>query len=117
MPSNVSKMAKMAAEAIRTLNSTNRELAAKNAEYSVKLATLEKERECLKLAREMAERGQIDRSFDSVEKTAQGLLGKNLEVVKEAMALTTSGLRLAEPITTGSSGEDLDPLTRALLEP
>lgn len=115
MSSNFSKIAKVAATAIRALNARNRELAAKNAKDSEKLATLEKEGECRKLAMEMADRGQIDRSFESVEKATKGLLEKDLAVVKEAMLLATTGISLGQPAST-EPRDEVDPITKVLLE-
>ena len=102
------EMAKLAAKAIRDLDAKNKMLTATNAAQSEKLATLTKERECYDLAKKMAEDGLIDRSFESVEKTAHALMDKDLSVVKEAMTLAPSLPSLGEPVPsrTGASGED-----------
>ena len=102
------EVAKMAAKAIRSLEARTRELEAKDAQNSVKLATLNKTRECFDLAKEMAGAGQIERSIVSIEKTAMALLGKDLEVVKEAMSLAPNLVQIGEPVSgsTAASGED-----------
>lgn len=109
------EVAKMAAQAIRALEAKNRQLQEDNSQQSEKLASLEKERECFTLAKEMAERGQIDRSIDSIEKTAAALMGKDLDVVKEAMSLAPSLTSIGDPDTNTTSGDGSDPIVEVLL--
>ena len=109
------EVAKMAAKALRSLEAKNRELVADNAQYSEKLATLEKERECYELAKEMASAGQIENSIGVIEKTAAALSTKDLAVVKEAMTLAPSLLQIGEPTTRSSAASGEDELVEAIL--
>ena len=109
------EVAKMAAKTIRSLEIKNRELAAENVQYSEKLATLSKERECFVLAKEMADRGQIDCSVESVEKTAAVLVTKDLAVVKEAMTLAPSLTQIGEPTSGSTPASGADQLVETIL--
>lgn len=115
--SNLSpELAKMASTAIRKLAEKTTKLSAENAELLDKVATLEEERDCRRLAADMAEKGLID--INDVEKTAASLKGQDLEVVKQAMTWRTpESLTIGEPTSTSmGAGDDVDPITRACLE-
>jgi predicted RNase H-like nuclease (RuvC/YqgF family) len=112
---NDREVAKMAAKAIRALEAENRQLQDDNSQQSEKLAALTKERECFTLAKEMADRGQIDRSFESIEKTAAALMDKDLDVVKEAMSLAPSLTSIGEPDTSSTDASGSNAIVEALL--
>lgn len=114
-PVNQREMAKLAAKAIRDLDSKNKELVAENAKQSEKLATLTKERECFALAKKMASDGLIDRSIDSVEKTAGALMDKDLSVVKEAMTLAPALPSLGEPTSRSKIASGADELVETII--
>ena len=110
------KLASMASKAIRDLNSTNTKLASERTELQTKVAALEEERDCRRLAEEMADQGLID--VNDVAKTAASLGGQDLAVVKQAMTWRTpSSLNIGEPTSSGEgAGDGVDPITQACLE-
>jgi hypothetical protein len=115
--SNLSpELAKMASQAIRELHQENTKLSSEQAELREKVATLEKERDCRRLAADMAERGLID--VNDVDKTASSLKEEDLEVVKQAMTWRTpENLTIGEPTSSSMvAGDDVDPIVRCLLE-
>lgn len=108
-------LAKVAAQTIRRLESKNRELTSEKAELVEKVATLEKERECRKLAAQMAAEGKIERSYDVVSSVAEELVDKDLNVVKQAMTFATDGFKIGSPVGEGSGDSELDPITKLLV--
>lgn len=110
------KLAAMASKAIRDLTEQNTKLASSEAKLREKVATLEEERDCRRLASEMAEKGLID--VNDVDKTAASLGGQDLEIVKQAMTWRApETFTIGGPTSPGEgAGDDVDPITRALLE-
>jgi len=110
------KLAAMASRAICDLRTQNTKLASHNGTLQEKVAALEEERDCRRIAAGMAEQGMID--VNDVEKTASALKGQNLEVVKQAMTWRTpESLAIGDPTSPGKvAGDDVDPITRACLE-
>lgn len=108
-------LAKQASAEIQKLAEANEKLAADYSAVKEKLAALEKERECMNLAIEMAENGQFTPTVESINKMAQELLSQDLDVVKKAMTLAADGLRIGSPVGDGPSVSDGDPITEYLL--
>jgi len=111
-----SKLAAMASKAIRDLTQQNTKLASSEAKLQEKVAALEEERDCRRLASDMAEKGLID--VNDIDKTAQTLGGQDLEVVKQAMTWRVpETFTIGGPTSSGEgAGDDVDPITRACLE-
>jgi len=109
------QLAKVAAKAIREQQNEIDKLGQEKTSLLEKVATLEEERDCRRLASDMAEKGFID--VNDVDKTASSLRGQDLEVVKQAMTWRTpQSLTIGEPTSSGmGAGDDVDPIVRCLL--
>lgn len=108
-------LAKQASAEIKKLADANEKLAADYKVVQEKVAALEKERDCINLALEMVERGQVSPSVESINKVAQDLLAQDLEVVKKAMTLAADGLRIGSPVGDDVAATDSDPITDYLV--
>jgi hypothetical protein len=108
-------LAKQASAQLKKLAESHEKLAADHAAALDKLATLEKERECVNLAIEMAENGQFTATVESINKVAHDLMSQDLDVVKKAMTLAADGLRIGSPAGDSPSVSGGDPITELLL--
>lgn len=96
----IGQMTKLASAALRTLSERNQSLEAETNELRVKVASYERRAHAEKIASQMHAKG-IDPSTSLEEKVASLIQRDNLEVVEEAVSMSSPQMKVASIVDGG----------------